>query len=119
MSLLFLLSSQPLEWVWWGFNHQCSKEERALENPSQEAVWPCESVGKDREKAGLCPTTPVTSSKAWGCRCSRDSPSSRQALKFLLRVSISALMPWWYFMSSSTEETSLGSRGFGEEGDAW
>lgn len=71
-----------------------------------EAAWVAQAVEGPR----LCPAGPLTSSEAWCCRCSRDSPSSWQALKFLLRVSISALMPWWYLMSSSTEDTSLEGR---------
>jgi len=37
----------------------------------------------------------------------RVLPSSRQAAMLLARASISLLRPWWSFISSSTEETSL------------
>lgn len=51
---------------------------------------------------------PLTSGDSRCLRCSSFLPSSMQASKLLSRASISAWMPWWYFISSSTEETSLG-----------
>lgn len=49
----------------------------------------------------------VTSAESLCLRSRRAWPSSTHWLNFGPRVSISARIPWWYFIRSSTEETSL------------
>lgn len=49
----------------------------------------------------------LTSTAAWCLRSSSALPRSVQSEKLVSLVSISDLIPWWYFNRSSTDETSL------------
>lgn len=52
----------------------------------------------------------LTSAESRCWRTRRERPSSTQALYLGFLVSISERIPWWYFINSSTEETSLSRR---------
>ncbi|TNN54312.1 hypothetical protein EYF80_035462 [Liparis tanakae] len=75
---------------------------------------PSPSWKQRRERVGVLTLQPrLRHARVPGELCflaSSALPSSMQAVKLSLRASISALMPWWLFMSSSTDDTSLRNR---------